>query len=335
MRITDILTESQQREVTEAPQGMFKRAGLGIASKLGSQKATGKLQSGDLANTLNKEYMRFVGQTASKFGNKPTEETLYAFLQKKGYPTQAVKQLIDKEMAAIQAKADAKAAKKNPVAPEGPGTDAQAEPAAEPDAAQPEAPTPNGFAPKTAKVTRPATNSKPRVKAKAGADLSQVVSGMYAEGVIPGNILNKAMMLLASEVAAAGMDPSLGGPTKDDPAAQGGAGGGQQGSAGQQGGAQQGGAGGGEGGEKIKGTLNYTALGKYFPGIDATQLRKAMSNALAGKPLNVQQNQVMAQAMAQLVKLDPKQTVEVMNLFKRVKAEPAQGSGGAGGGLNI
>jgi hypothetical protein len=295
MRITDILTESQQREVTEAPQGMFKRAGLGIASKLGSQKATGKLQSGDLANTLNKEYMRFVGQTASKFGNKPTEETLYAFLQKKGYPTQAVKQLVDKEMAAIQAKADAKAAKKNPVAPEGPGSDV---PAAEPTAA----PT-------------------------AGADLSQVVSGMYAEGVIPGNILNKAMMLLASEVAAAGMDPSLGGPTKDDPAAQGGAGGGQQGG-GQQGGDQQ-------GGEKIKGTLNYTALGKYFPGIDATQLRKAMNNALAGKSLNVQQNQVMAQAMAQLVKLDPKQTVEVMNLFKRVKAEPAQGSDGTGSGLNI
>lgn len=318
MRINDILTESQQIELNEAPQGMFKRAGLGIASKLGSTKATGKLQSGDLANVLSKEYMNFVGRTAAKFGNKPTEETLYAFLQKKGYPTQAVKQLIDKEMAAIQAKADAKAAKKNPVAPEGPGTDSPPGviPAKgdEPQMkvfANPQ-PTPKGFAPKTGKVTKPA--------AKAGATPTPVKAGMYSEGVIPTNILNKAMMLLASEVAASGMDPSLGGPTAEPNQ--------QAGGNGQQGGADQ-------GGEKIKGTLNYTALGKFFPGVDATVLRKAMSNSLAGKPLNVQQNQVLAQAMTALVKMDPQQTVQVMNLFKRVKSEPAQGGEQPAGGLNI
>lgn len=317
MRINDILTESRKKEIEEAPQGMLKRAGLGIASKFGSTKASGKLQSGDLANTLAKEYLNFVGQTAAKFGNKPTEETLYAFLQKKGYPTQAVKQLIDKEMAAIQAKADAKAAKKNPVAPEGPGTDVPAEPAAAP-TAEPEAPTPKGFAPKTGKVTRPAVNAKPRVRAKAGT--APVTAGMYSEGVIPTNILNKAMMLLAAEVAASGMDPKLGGPTAEPDQ--------QAGGNGQQGGADQ-------GGEKIKGTLNYTALGKFFPGVDATVLRKAMSNSLSGKPLNVQQNQVLAQAMTALVKMDPQQTVQVMNLFKRVKAEPAQGGEQPAGGLNI
>ena len=90
-------------ELYEAPQGMFKRAGLGVKSKLGFTKdmrdvATGQLQAGDVANDLKREYMKFVGRTANTYGNKPTTDSLVAFLQAKGLDSRKYANIIDKDL---------------------------------------------------------------------------------------------------------------------------------------------------------------------------------------------------------------------------------------------
>ena len=88
MKISDILIESQQ--IDEAPVGMLKRAGLGIASKLGSNKAAGALDTGKIANGLKKAYDRYLGQT----GQKPDSDSIIAFLQSNGLPTDAAEKTI-------------------------------------------------------------------------------------------------------------------------------------------------------------------------------------------------------------------------------------------------
>lgn len=81
MKITDILSQKQQ--VDEAPVGMLKRAGLGIASKLGSTKASGALDMAKYANGLRKQFDFYLGQT----DQKPNSDALIAFLKTNGFPT--------------------------------------------------------------------------------------------------------------------------------------------------------------------------------------------------------------------------------------------------------
>ena len=69
----------------------------------------------------------------------------------------------------------------------------------------------------------------------------------------------------------------------------------------------------------VRGNLNYQNISKQFPGIDPTMLRRSMSKGLSGKGLTKVENETMAQAMIQLLKKDPQQTVKVMNLFKMTK----------------
>ena len=108
----------------EAPQGMFKRAGLKAKSAFGSDVAKGQLQSGDTANKLKKEYMQFVGRMAGKVGTtKPTTDTLLAFLKSKGVDTKAVASLIDKELQALTPQ------KQEPVSTEPPADAVKNEPA--------------------------------------------------------------------------------------------------------------------------------------------------------------------------------------------------------------
>jgi len=87
MKITDILIE---RKIDEAPVGMLKRAGLGIASKLGSDKAKGALDTAGMANGLKKAYNYYLGQT----GQKPNSDSIVAFLQSNGLPTDAAEKAI-------------------------------------------------------------------------------------------------------------------------------------------------------------------------------------------------------------------------------------------------
>ena len=69
----------------------------------------------------------------------------------------------------------------------------------------------------------------------------------------------------------------------------------------------------------MQGNLNYQNISKQFPGIDPTMLRRSMSKGLNGQGLTKVENETMAQAMVQLLKKDPQQTVKVMNLFKMTK----------------
>lgn len=94
MKLNDIIKESH--ELTEAPVGMLKRAGLGLASKLGSAKAAGALDTGAEANALRKAYDRYLGQT----GQTPNSDNILVFLSKNGLPTGGAQ-------SAIQAAGDA------------------------------------------------------------------------------------------------------------------------------------------------------------------------------------------------------------------------------------
>ena len=88
----------------EAPQGFLKRTALRARSAFGGDggaSAKGQLQTGEIANILKKEYMQFVGRTAAEYGNKPTTQTLLAFLNKKGIDTREIAGMIDKELQAL------------------------------------------------------------------------------------------------------------------------------------------------------------------------------------------------------------------------------------------
>ena len=84
-------------KVDEAPQGFLKRAGLGIASKLpGSfgHRATGKLQTGKMANQIKQAFMTHLGAS----GREANAEELIKFLKLNKYPTQGVEKMA-KDMA--------------------------------------------------------------------------------------------------------------------------------------------------------------------------------------------------------------------------------------------
>tara|TARA_B100000900_G_scaffold350408_1_gene316941 strand:- start:3346 stop:4230 length:885 start_codon:yes stop_codon:yes gene_type:complete len=88
MKITEIAVLNES-SVQEAPQGMLKRAGLGIMKKFGSAGAAGKLETGKIANQLKKGYQQHLGKT----GRPSSAEELMSFLKSMGYPTQGVEKL--------------------------------------------------------------------------------------------------------------------------------------------------------------------------------------------------------------------------------------------------
>jgi len=147
MKITDIL--SQRQHVDEAPVGMLKRAGLGIASKLGSQTAKGALDTATMANGLRKQFDYYLGQS----GQKPNSDAIIAFLGANGFPTAGAEAAIKQAaMAAgtmpakdmrqtlgIGKNTNGPMATPNPKEPElgaDPEVDPAAEPKAEPDDAR-------------------------------------------------------------------------------------------------------------------------------------------------------------------------------------------------------
>jgi hypothetical protein len=88
MKISDILLESTQ--VQEAPMGMLSKLGNKALSKLGSGAAQGKLETGDHANQLKKEFQRYLGRT----GGTAEVDAVLAFLKSKGIPTQGAETAI-------------------------------------------------------------------------------------------------------------------------------------------------------------------------------------------------------------------------------------------------
>lgn len=113
MRITELNTD---KILTEAPLGYFSKLGNKAAAwageKLGGTdfgaKASGKLETGDLANKLQRAFQFYLGQT----GSKPTARAVLTFLQSKGYPTKGAKTILNKaSQAAVSAASKFKAPK--------------------------------------------------------------------------------------------------------------------------------------------------------------------------------------------------------------------------------
>ena len=76
-------------KVDEAPQGLLKRTGLGIAKAFGSDKAAGKLETGKMANLIKNAFMKHLGSS----GREMNAEELIKFLKINKYPTQGVEKM--------------------------------------------------------------------------------------------------------------------------------------------------------------------------------------------------------------------------------------------------
>lgn len=83
MKVYDIISEEV---VNEKPMGMLKRAGLGIASKLGSAGAKAKLDVGTDANAMKKDLATWMAGSGIAKGQLQPDE-LINFLGQKGLPT--------------------------------------------------------------------------------------------------------------------------------------------------------------------------------------------------------------------------------------------------------
>jgi hypothetical protein len=147
MKINQLINEHTQR-LDEKPMGILSKAGNTIMSKLGSGRASGKLQTGDLANKMHKEYDTYLGQT----GEEPSADSILAFLKFKKYPTQNVAAYLASPEAQDQAPAGPGEAPAAAAAPE-----KTAAPAANAAPTTPEAPAASAEAP----AAEPATAAKP------------------------------------------------------------------------------------------------------------------------------------------------------------------------------
>ena len=83
MKITDLIVEKQ---ITEKPMGALASIGNKIASKFGSDKAVGRLDTGKIANELRKQFDIYLGKT----GEPLEPKTIIDFLSSMGLPTSAV-----------------------------------------------------------------------------------------------------------------------------------------------------------------------------------------------------------------------------------------------------
>jgi len=104
-----VLNESQ---VKEAPQGILKRTGLGIAKAFGSDKAAGKLETGKMANLIKKAFNKHLGSS----GRESNAEELIKFLKINKYPTAGVEKMAQDMANKEKAKQQAKTMQKGPMA---------------------------------------------------------------------------------------------------------------------------------------------------------------------------------------------------------------------------
>lgn len=339
MKITDILSQKQQ--VDEAPVGMLKRAGLGIASKLGSTKAGGALDMAKYANGLRKQFDFYLGQT----DQKPNSDALIAFLKTNGFPTAGAEAAI--KQAGIEAGTAgtgeiAKSLGADKVEP----TMDEPAPAAEapPEAGSPEAPAAPGDAaapaadaetpPEEEKKKKPAESISElsRIAQLAGLQYSPVQEVMIDEVELKNSTVDKIIKAAVTDILKARMGQKLdavisgqGASAQSISQAGGDAGGDDEG--GGKGiagsfisGVKKGLSGDDSEGGSVKGNLNYGKLSELLPGIDPNQLRKSITNYMSGNPLTREQMNVMSTAFGEIVKMDPAQTAKALQLLKAVRA---------------
>ena len=92
MRLNEILVETDRLD--EKPMGFLSKMKDKALAKVGSGKAAGRLELGQEANLMKKEFMKFLG-TQDK-GQGATPEMVLNWLAKNGYPTDGAKQAMKK-----------------------------------------------------------------------------------------------------------------------------------------------------------------------------------------------------------------------------------------------
>ena len=345
MKITDILSQKQQQQVSEAPVGMLKRAGLGIASKFGSSSAKGALDMAKYANGLRKQFDFYLGQT----DQKPNSDALIAFLKSNGFPTAgaeaALKQAamssgsaatgaIAKELGAdkveptgtieVPASPSSDAAPETPAEPGAPETPADTAAPGTPEAPADEVP-PKGKKNKSAE----SIGELSRIAQLAGLRYNPVSETIIDEVELKNSTVDSIIKAAVTDILKAKMGQQLDaviggqGASAQDISRSGGDAGDDAGGSGVGSsfirGVKQG-MSGGEEPTKTKGSLNYGKLSELLPGIDANQLRKSVTSYMAGNPLTREQMNVMSNAFGELVKMDPAQTAKALQLLKAVRA---------------
>jgi hypothetical protein len=331
MKIKDILLESNS--LNEAPVGMLKRAGLGIASKLGSQGAGGKLDTANVANQLKKDFTRYVG---TLWNRKPDAELLVQWLQSKGYPTDGVEKMLA-PVAQNTAEPDDQAppeqgggntAPEQGAEPEQPGTDFKAldKPAFQRqnktipgvNAPAPEAP------PKTAaqvNAAKPKKSKKARDPRKAALLQNSMESINEAGATLSGSQIDKALIQAVSDAAAAGGGASSGATAAGGGGASGGGAvskffqGVKKGLTGQDSnsGADQ------DTAQSLQGNVNFNQLAQLLPGVDPKVMQMVIGRIKQGKEPSVQQMAQLGSAFVALLKADPQSKQAAINLLKKMQ----------------
>jgi len=90
MRISELLIE---QDLTERPMGLLKGAALGAVSKLGIGAAGDRQEIGNRANFLKRKYTEYLNAN----DQQATAESLIAFLNSIGYPTDAAGKIVGVE----------------------------------------------------------------------------------------------------------------------------------------------------------------------------------------------------------------------------------------------
>lgn len=352
MKITDIVSQKQQKQqVDEAPVGMLKRAGLGIASKLGSQTAKGALDTATMANGLRKQFDYYLGQS----GQKPNSDAIIAFLGANGFPTAGAEAAIKQASLAagnmpakdirqtlgIGKNTDGPMATPNPKEPE---LGAEVDPAAEP-AEEPEVPKADSDEVDYDQYDEPAYKRKgmknpaesidelSRIAHLAGTTYKPVQEVVIDEVDLKNSTVDSIIKAAVQDILKANMGQKLdamisgqgaaspqainkaGGNAAADDAA-----GGDDSGQGFMAGLKRGIKGGDDAKTQTKGNLNYGKLTDMLPGIDPNQLKKAITGYMSGTTLTREYMSVMSSAFGEILKMDPTQKTQVLQILKAMSA---------------
>ena len=335
MKITDILSQKQQQQISEAPVGMLKRAGLGIASKFGSSSAKGALDMAKYANGLRKQFDFYLGQT----DQKPNSDALIAFLKSNGFPTAGAEAALKQAAMASGSAATGDIAKELGTArveptgtievPADPSSDAAPETPAEPGAPE----TPADEVPPKGKKNKSAESigELSRIAQLAGLRYNPVSETIIDEVELKNSTVDSIIKAAVTDILKAKMGQQLdaviggqgasaqdisqsGGNAAADDAA------GDDSEQGFMAGLKRGIKGGDDAKTQTKGNLNYGKLTAMLPGIDPNQLKKAITGYMSGTPLTREYMGVMSSAFGEILKMDPTQKTQVLQILKAMSA---------------
>ena len=348
MKITDILSQKQQQQISEAPVGMLKRAGLGIASKFGSSSAKGALDMAKYANGLRKQFDFYLGQT----DQKPNSDALIAFLKSNGFPTAGAEAALKQAAMASGSAATGDIAKELGTArveptgtievPADPSSDAAPETPAEPGAPETPADTAAPGAPETPADEVPPKGKKnksaesigelSRIAQLAGLRYNPVSETIIDEVELKNSTVDSIIKAAVTDILKAKMGQQLdaviggqgasaqdisqsgGNAAADDDAA------GDDSEQGFMAGLKRGIKGGDDAKTQTKGNLNYGKLTAMLPGVDPNQLKKAITGYMSGTPLTREYMSVMSSAFGEILKMDPTQKTQVLQILKAMSA---------------